>query len=50
MVSAHFDHLVKAMLKEDFYPHPTMKIEKRETHISVVFLSGYYVYKIKKTG
>ena len=49
MASTHFDHLVKAMLQEDFYPHPTLKIEKRETHISVVFLSGYFVYKIKKS-
>jgi uncharacterized protein len=48
MASAHFDRLVKAMLQEDFYPHPTLKIEKRETHISIVFLSGYFVYKIKK--
>jgi len=37
-----------AMQRPDFYPHPVSKIEKRETHISIVFLTGQYVYKIKK--
>jgi aminoglycoside phosphotransferase family enzyme len=30
------------------YPEPTTTIEVRETHISLVFLTDRYVYKIKK--
>jgi uncharacterized protein len=30
------------------YPEPTTAIEVRETHISVVFLTDHYAYKIKK--
>ena len=37
-----------AMERPEFYPHPVSEIEKRETHISKVFLTGRYVYKIKK--
>jgi len=37
-----------AMERPEFYPHPVFDIEKRETHISKVFLTGRYVYKIKK--
>lgn len=36
------------MEKPNFYPHPVSSIEQRETHISKVFLTGDYVYKIKK--
>lgn len=36
------------MERPDFYPHPVSAIENRETHISKVFLTGQYVYKIKK--
>jgi aminoglycoside phosphotransferase family enzyme/predicted kinase len=31
-----------------FYPHPVEKIEIEETHISKVFLTGKFVYKVKK--
>lgn len=37
-----------AMERPDFYPHPVAELEKRETHISKVFLTGRYAYKIKK--
>lgn len=37
-----------AMGKPDFYPHPVRRIAQRETHISRVFLTGDYAYKIKK--
>lgn len=37
-----------AMERPEFYPHPVSEIQKRETHISKVFLTGRYVYKIKK--
>jgi len=30
------------------YPHPVVKIEVEETHISKVFLTGLFVYKVKK--
>lgn len=36
------------MGRPDFYPHPVSGIEERETHISKIFLTGRYVYKIKK--
>jgi aminoglycoside phosphotransferase family enzyme/predicted kinase len=31
-----------------FYPHPVAAIEVEETHISKVFLTGPFVYKVKK--
>ncbi len=36
------------MARPDFYPHPVEGLEKRETHISCVFLTGHRVYKVKK--
>jgi aminoglycoside phosphotransferase family enzyme len=41
--------IFQAMKRPDFYPHPVSGIEQRETHISKVFLTGEYVYKIKKS-
>lgn len=40
--------LLKAFQVPSFYPHAVDKIEFIETHISWVFLTGLYVYKIKK--
>jgi uncharacterized protein len=40
--------LFAAMARPDFYPHPVEGVEKRETHISCVFLTGSRVYKVKK--
>jgi uncharacterized protein len=40
--------IIEAMKSPDFYPHPTQAISIMETHISTVFLTGTYVYKIKK--
>lgn len=40
--------IFKAMESPDFYPHPVAVIEQCETHISRVFLTGDYVYKVKK--
>lgn len=40
--------IFKAMGRPDFYPHYVSNIEQRETHISKVFLTGEYAYKIKK--
>ena len=44
----HQDHIFEVMCRPEFYPHPVSSIEQRETHISHVFLTGDYVYKIKK--
>jgi aminoglycoside phosphotransferase family enzyme/predicted kinase len=40
--------IFRAMERPAFYPHPVAAIRQRETHISKVFLTGSYVYKIKK--
>jgi aminoglycoside phosphotransferase family enzyme/predicted kinase len=37
-----------ALSNPDFYPHPVSTIQVEETHISKVFLTGDFVYKIKK--
>ncbi|MDR3567809.1 MAG: AAA family ATPase [Syntrophobacteraceae bacterium] len=43
-----FESICRAMARPDFYPHPVKRIQRRETHISVVFLTGDVVYKLKK--
>jgi len=40
--------LVQALLTPQAYPHHPEKIELVQTHISLVFLTGDYVYKVKK--
>ena len=40
--------LLRALLLANAYPHPVSDIEHLETHISDVFLTGDYAYKIKK--
>jgi uncharacterized protein len=47
-VEKSFSQLVSAMSRRDFYPHLPEVVETRQTHISCVFLTGPYVYKIKK--
>lgn len=46
--SEQFEEVCRAMADPAFYPHPVILLERRETHISVVFLTGTYVYKLKK--
>ena len=42
-------YLIDKMQQSEFYPHPTSQpIELIQTHISYVFLTGKYAYKIKK--
>jgi len=36
------------MSDRDFYPHRVTRLERRDTHISTVFLTGEWAYKIKK--
>ena len=40
--------IFQAMQRPGFYPHGVTTIRQRDTHISKVFLTGRYVYKIKK--
>lgn len=40
--------LIESLTNPTAYPHPVDKVEVRQTHISVVFLAGPFVYKIKK--
>lgn len=40
--------LIAGMCRADAYPHRVDKVELRETHISWVFLTGEYAYKVKK--
>ena len=40
--------VVDALLKPETYPQDTGKIELIQTHISFVFLTKNYVYKVKK--
>lgn len=40
--------LFAAMARPDFYPHPVRDLRTEETHISLVFLTGDLVYKVKK--
>ena len=40
--------LVQAMLEPGFYDHPVDQVELIQTHISWVFLTGDYAYKLKK--
>jgi uncharacterized protein len=48
--AASLSELIQQMLLPDFYPHPvTMPIESIQTHASVVFLTGDFVYKLKKS-
>ncbi|NWF77808.1 MAG: gluconokinase [Chloroflexi bacterium] len=39
---------VSALLKPEAYPHKPQKIELVQTQMSFIFLTGEYVYKIKK--
>jgi len=40
--------LVTSLLRPEAYPHPVQRVELLETHISWVFLTGPYAYKLKK--
>ena len=40
--------LHQALANPGMYPEPTTRVEVRETHISLVYLTDQYAYKIKK--
>lgn len=46
--STHQSKIKDLLQTPDFYPHPVQSVTLRETHISSVFLTGEFVYKIKK--
>lgn len=49
MTQIDISSLIKQMQQSDFYPHETVaSIELVQTHISLVFLTGDYAYKLKK--
>ena len=48
MVETTLPPLIQALHRPACYGHPVQKIELVETHISWVFLTGPYAYKIKK--
>lgn len=43
-----FEEICTAMAEPAFYTHEVQRLERRDTHISVVFLTGRWVYKLKK--
>ena len=45
---AHEPALLQRLLMPAAYPHPVTSVRLIETHISWVFLTGDYVYKVKK--
>lgn len=47
-MSASQLELIAALKTGDAYPHPVTRIAVEETHISWVFLTGPFAYKIKK--
>lgn len=48
MAESDLPPLVRALLAPEAYPQPTGKIEFIQTHISYVFLTDEYAYKVKK--
>ena len=48
MTEQHQIAIFETMESPDFYPHAVSTIGQRDTHISKVFLTGNYAYKIKK--
>jgi len=44
----HEARLVRFLSRPAAYPHPAPGIERRETHVSHVFLAGPFAYKLKK--
>lgn len=48
MKTNHQLQLFEAMKRPGFYPHDVKRVGTRETHISKVFLTGLFAYKIKK--
>ena len=49
MTQTEVPALIQVMMKPEFYPHPVKQpIQLMQTHVSYVFLTGDYAYKVKK--
>ena len=48
-MSPHEQRIVRFLSRPGAYPHPAGRIERRETHVSHVFLAGPFAYKLKKS-
>jgi uncharacterized protein len=49
MTSSGLPPLIQSMMQPEFYPHPVQEpIQLLQTHISYVFLTGDFAYKVKK--
>ncbi len=46
--TTHEQRIVKFLSSKQAYAHPVGEIDRRETHVSHVFLAGDYAYKMKK--
>ena len=44
----HEQRLIRFLSTPEGYSHPVGKIDRRETHVSHVFLAGAFAYKLKK--
>jgi len=40
--------LIKSLLKAAAYPEPTASVRLTETHVSLIFITDSFVYKVKK--
>ncbi len=47
-MGAHIEHILELMQDPAAYAHAVSGIQREETHISLVFLTGSFAYKIKK--
>jgi aminoglycoside phosphotransferase family enzyme/predicted kinase len=47
-LNEHIERLIRALSNPSVYPHHPDSVQVVQTHISIVFLSGVYVYKVKK--
>ena len=47
-MTARIDELIRALSDPTIYPHRPRSVQVVQTHISVIFIAGELVYKIKK--
>lgn len=48
MIAGHQDEVVAFLSTPSSYPHPVERVSHLETHISHIFLTGPFAYKLKK--
>lgn len=47
-MNEHVERLINALSDPSIYPHRPGSVQVIQTHISIVFVAGLYVYKVKK--